>query len=352
ELLKKIGTTQKWMRNYDDAAASYKQALQLNPKNEEAKVDLEALELKRGLRLKAMAGGWEADYTKESYEAMLSYGGIDKLDLNAGYSYADQVYYTRHKVYANGYLFYNPNSYLKLNLAYKDYNYPVDPAVQKPNPDSNAYDIVPIIELEVSHWLRKDLRGTLTYEYFRPSFFYDKDSTADNQKVSAELYYTTPLEYLRLKLMYAVLKDPDPKRTKIKGRGLNMPLGTTAPATDIQYQTQSLLGVGAEYVRGKWNAELKYLPNRDLDSSYKYSLFAGVGYEFTDKITGRFDYVYDEYSSESNYSGKTAKVYLASVFYKLNPSIDLGVGYKFINLPTQNDNAGFLTIAYKTGLGL
>jgi hypothetical protein len=298
-----------------------------------------------------MMGGWEADYTKGSYEAMLSYGGIDKLDLNAGYSYADQVYYTRHKVYANGYYFYNPNSYLKLNLAYKDYNYPVDPAVQKPNPDSNSYDIVPVIELEVSHWLRKDLRSTLTYEYFRPNFFHDKDSSANNHKVSAEVYYITPLDYLRFKAMFALLRDPDSKKTEIKGRNNpNTSLGIAA-STDIQYQIQSLLGVGAEYVRGKWNAEFKYLPNRDLDSSYRYSLLAGVGYEFTDKISGRFDYVYDEYSSESNYPGKTAKVYLASVFYKLNPTIDLGVGYKFIDLPTQDDNAGFLTIAYKTGLG-
>lgn len=351
ELLKKIGAIHAWMRNYDEAEKSYQRALQLSPRDQEARANLKALAQKRGLRFKAMIGGWEADYTRESYEAVLSYSGIERLDINAGYSYADQIYYTRHKMYANGYYFYNPKSYLKLNLAYKDYNYPIDPAVQKPNPDSNSYDIVPIAEIEVSHWFTHVFRGTLAYEYFRPTFFYDKDATANNHKVSTELYYITPLEYLRLKLLYAVLQDPDPKKTEIKGRNnVYTPLGV-ATTTEVHYQTQSLLGGGVELARGTWNAELKYLPNRDLDSSYDYSVLAGVGHDFTDRVSGRFDYVYDRYSSESNYSGKTAHVYLASVFYNLNPSVDLGVGYKYIDLPAKSESAGFLTLSYKTGLG-
>lgn len=350
ELYKGMGTAQKWMKNYKDAAESYKRALQINPRDGEAADDLKSLEQRKGLKLTARIGGWEADYTKSSYEGMVSYGGFDKLDLNAGYSYADQTYYKRSKLYANGYYFYNPASYFKTSLAYKDYNYPVDPAVQKPNPDSNSYDKVPSIEFEVSHWLRDDIRGSLAYEFFRPSFFYDKDSHANNHKISAEAYYITPLKYLRLKAMYAVLRDPDSGRTTIKGRGLNMPAGQVAASTNVKYQTQSLLGGGVEYLRDRWNAEVKYLPNRDLDSSYKYSVLAGLGYDFTDRITGRLDYVYDKYSSKSAYSGKTANVYLASVYYKLNPSVDLGVGYKFIDLPTKNENTGFLTATYKTGL--
>lgn len=351
ELMKSIGTVHKWMRNYAEAEKAYKRAIQLNPRDEGAKADLKALELRRRLNLKVMTGGWEPDYTTKGYEAMLSYSGVDRLDLYAGYGYADQIYYTRQKVYAKGYYFYNPSSYVKLQLSYKDYNYPVDPAVQKPNPDSNSYDIVPVAEFEISHWISRSLRGSLAYEYFRPSFFYDKDSTANNHKVSAELYYITPFEPLRLKLMYAVLRDPDPKKTEIKGRdNLNTALGTAA-ATDVVYQTQSLLGGGVEFSNSGLIAELKYLPNRDLDSSYEYSLLAGVGYEFTERITGRLDYVYDKYSSVSIYAGKTANVYLASVFYGLSPSVDIGVGYKYLNLPNRDANAAFLTISYKTGLG-
>jgi len=302
--------------------------------------------------LKVWIGGWEPDYTKESYEAMVSYRGIDKTDLVGGYSYADQIYYTRHKVYASGYYSYNPGSYLKLNITHKDYNYPVDPAVLKPNPDSNSYDKVNIMEVEVSHWLTRDLRGTLAYEYSVPNFFYDRDSKAENHKISSELYYLPPIDYLRFKLIYALLRDPDPGRTEIKGRNNPDTPSGIATNTDVQYQTQSLLGGGIEFEKGRWDGEIKYLPNRDLDRSYKYSFLAGIGYEFTDNTKGKLDYVYDKYSPESNYAGKTAKVYLASIYHKLNPSIDIGLGYKYIDLPTDNEITGFLALVYRTGMDI
>lgn len=317
----------------------------------EAEGLIEKDKFKRGLQLRAWMGGWEADYTKEAYEAMLLYGGFDQLDLNLGYSYSDQIYYTRHKVYASSYYFYRPDSYFKLYLAMKDYNYPVDPTVQKPNPDSNSYDRVPVVELEVSHWLTKRWRGTLAYEFFRPSFFYDKEETANNHKISTELYYLTPLEPLKAKLIYAILRDPDPDTTEIKGRdNPNTTIGTAA-TTEIQYRSSSLLGGALEFDRDKWSGELKYLPNRDLDNSYKYSVLADVGYQFTSALSARLDYVYDKYSSESNFSGETANVYMVSGFYKLNPKIDLGVGYKYINLPNRDENTGFLSLFYRTGLG-
>lgn len=348
ELLKSMGTTYKWMKRDRDAAEAYGKALKLNPKDREAKDDLESLSLKRGLTLNLMAGGWEADNTKEKYEGMLEYGGLDRTLLNGGYSYSKNAYYSRHKAYANGYYFYSNNSYAKLGVAYKDYNYPTGPTVQ---PDSSAYDKVPSFEVEVAHWFHPVFRGTLAYEFFRPSFLFDTDSKANNHKVSAEAYYITPVDGLRLKVLYAVLRDPDPDKTTIKGRALNMPVGTTAAATSVQYQTQSLLGGGAEVVRGKYSAEIKYLPNRDLDRSYSWSVLAGLGYGFTDRVTGRLDYVHDKYSSKSSQAGKTANVYLGSVFYKLDNRTDLGFGLKHIDLPTANDDTVFLTVAYKTGLG-
>lgn len=351
ELLKGMGTSYKWMKDYEKAKASYKRALELNPNDREAKDDLQSLERRRGLGLTFAAGGNEPDYTTSSYEVALSYGGFDKLDLYAGYGYSDQIYYKRSKVYAKGYYFYDPKSYLQLYVARKDYSYPVDPAVQKPNPDSTSYDIVPVVALELSHWFSDDFRGTLAYEYFRPSFFYDPDTTANNHKVSAEAYYITPMKYLRLKLLYAVLRDPDPDKTEIKGRNNpNTPLGVAA-STQVKYETQSLLGGGVELVTDKWDADFKYLPNRDLDSSYSYSILAGAGYNFTGAVRGRFDYVHDKYSSKSTYSGKTADVYLVSAFYKIDPSVDLGVGYKHIVLPAKTDDTGFITISYRTGLG-
>lgn len=352
ELLKNMGDVYKWMRRYNDASVYYRRALELDPNDREAKEDLADLERKKGLRLRLMIGGWEPDYTTTNYEGMISYGGIDKLDLNAGYGYADQVYYKRSKAYANGYYFYNPVSYLKLGASYKIYSYPTDPALNKPNPDSNSYKDVPSVEVEVSHWFNRSFRGTLGYEYFRPNFFFDTSTYANNHKFSADAYYITPLQFLRLELMYALLIDPDPNATTIKGRNLNEPPGVLAPSTSIKYEAQSLVGGGIEIIKGRWSGDIKYIPNRDLDSSYDYSIFAGVGYDFTDRLAGRLDYVHDRYSSKSIYSGKTADVYLASVYYRLNPSIDLGAGYKRINLPTKDENTGFFTVSYRTGLGI
>ena len=65
-------------------------------------------------------------------------------------------------------------------------------------------------------------------------------------KISTELYYITPFEPLRLKAMYAILIDPNPHKTTIKDRSLNMPVGTTAQTTNVRYQTQSLFGGGVE----------------------------------------------------------------------------------------------------------
>jgi len=348
ELYKSMGTTYKWLRQDRTAAEHYKKALKLKPNDREAKEDLEDLNISRGLTLNLMAGGWEADNTTEKYEGMLEYGGVDKMNLNAGYSYSKNTYYSRHKAYANGYYFYEGNSYAKAGVAYKDYNYPTGPTLQ---PDSNAYDKVPSFEAEVSHWFSSTFRGTFAYEFFRPSFLYDKDTKANNHKISAEAYYITHVDGLKLKLMYALLKDPDPDNTTIKGRGLNMPLGTVASSTSIKYRTQSLLGAGAEYSRSNYEAEIKYLPNRDLDSSYSWSVLAGFAYAFTDKVTGRLDYVHDKYSSKSSNSGKTANVYLASVFYKLDKRTDLGFGAKHIDLPTTNDETVFVTVKYKLGIG-
>ncbi len=344
ELYKSIGTVNKWKKNFSASREAYEKALELKPDDKEAASDLESLKLDRGLQIRGWFGGWEADYTQTSYEAMLSYGGFDRLDLYAGYSYSDQIYYTRDKFYAKGYYFYEPRSYLKFYFAYKDYDYPIDPAVKKPNPDSNSYDKVPTFEVEVAHWLTEDVRGTLIYEFYRPNFFHDKDSTANNHKLTGELYWVTPLEYLKFKVIYAILRDPDPDKTKIKGRN-------GATVTDVTYQTQQLLGGAVEYDRDRWSAELKYLPNRDLDNSYEYSILTSIGYRFTPKLKGRLDYVYDKYSNNSIYANKKAYVYMASGFYKLNEAVDLGVGVKKLDLPTTDETTGFVSVRYKTGLG-
>ncbi|MFQ5736032.1 MAG: tetratricopeptide repeat protein [Thermodesulfobacteriota bacterium] len=349
ELYKDIGTTYKWLGDSSTAVKYYKKALRVHPGDREAKSDLAQIRRSKGLGISLMAGGWEPDYTTSAYELMLSYSGIKDLDLYAGYGFADQVYYDRTKYYAKGYYFYAPGSYFKVNPQFKDYDYPTS---KVPTPDANSYDKVPSVELELQHWVTGDFRVNVAYEFFRPSFFHDTGSHATNHKVTTELYYMTPLKYLRFKLIYAILRDPDPDRTAIIGRDdPNTPVVDVAAATDIVYQTEQFLGGAVEYVRGRWDAEVKYMPNRDLDSSYDYSLLTKLGYRFTDRLAGRLDYVYDKYSTKSNFSGETAGVYMASAYYKLTPGTDIGAGLKYLDLPAGKDTTGFLTLRYKTGIG-
>jgi hypothetical protein len=137
-------------------------------------------------------------------------------------------------------------------------------------------------------------------EYFRPTFFFDTGSHADNIKTGVEAYYITPIDGLFAKVMYALLRDPDPDKTEIKGRNNTATAAGTATQTSVVYRTTSLLGGALEMEKGRWQGEIKYLPNRDLDNSYDYSFLTNVAYRFTSKISVRADYVYDKYSSQSN----------------------------------------------------
>jgi len=306
--------------------------------------------LGNGLSLNAWVGGWEPDYTKKSGEVMLGYKAVPSLHLFAGGGYADQIFYERTKVYAKGYYFYQDKSYLKLYAGYKRYTYPTDAALQRPNPDSSSYEDVPNAEIEVSHRFHERFRGSVYVEYFRPTFYYDKNSNANNLKTGVEAYYITPLDGLRLKAMYAMLRDPDPDKTEVKGRNNSATPAGTATQTSVVYRTTNLLGGAVEVVEGKWQGEVKYLPNRDLDNSYNYSVLTFVAYRFTDKALGRADYVYDKFSNKSNYAGKTANVYLLSSFYEATPAATFGVGVKYIDLPARNDWTGFISLTYKTGV--
>lgn len=351
ELYKSMGSVSKWMKNNSSARRYYEKALTLNPNDTEARADLSDLGKSSGISLRLWAGGWEPDYTVKAYEAMLGIHTIDKLDIYAGYGFTDQYYYEWDKFYAKAYYFYNPRSYIKVAGSLKDYDYPVDPEVAKPNPDSSSYDKVPSFEVEIAHWITQNVRATLAYEYFKPTFFFDTDVSANNHKGSGELYWITPLEYLKLKVIVAVLRDPDPDRTTIKGRPLPNNILVLATATDVRYQTSTLIGGAVELDSGPWSAGVKYLPNRDLDSSYSYSIFSKLEYSFTDRFRGRLDHLYDKYSDESSYSRKDANVYMGSFYYELSDGTEVGFGYKHMDLPTKDDDTGFISLTYKTGVG-
>lgn len=291
-------------------------------------------------------GGWEPDYTKTAYEAMLTYQAAEKLRLNAGYGDAEQVYYDRTKFFAGGYYFYQDYSYLRAHYNRKKYEYPVVPGTVTPNPDSSSYDTVPRYEFEISHYFNKDLRGGLSYELSRPNFFHDKSTTITVHKLSAEVIMAAS-SILRPKLFASTLRDPDSRKTEIRGRdNAATPLGVS-PVTSVTFKTTSLLGAAVEYVENTWEAEIKYLQNRDLDNSYDYSLLSNVSYKIDGNSKLRLDHVYDKFSNESNLSGRTANVYMASYYYQITPSTKFGVGVKHIGVPNRSEDTGFVYLRFK-----
>jgi hypothetical protein len=66
---------------------------------------------------------------------------------------------------------------------------------------------------------------------------------------------------------------------------------------------------------------------------------------------GTVEYLHDEFSSKSNFSGETANVYMVSALYNMNRRTDIGACLKYIDLPTGSESIGSLLISYKTGLG-
>lgn len=343
DLLSKVG-------KFRQAAKNYEKAIELNPEDKKAIDSLHRLRLDRGLKIESWVGAWEVDYTRFARETALSYKGLNDMKLAIGHNYTDEINYKKYSSYLKGTYFYGPDSYIKLALKDRSYKYPVNPKIKIPTPDSTALNTNFYVELEASQDLFKDVNATLTYELTIPKFYYDRAATIRTHKLTAELHYKTPLEFLTAKLYYSVLKDIDGNTTEVKGRD-NTGAGT-AKATDVKYSMFSLFGGALEISKDKLSAEVKYLPNRELDDSYKYSIFTTIGYEINDAFSIKFDHLYDKYSSTSSRANMSGNVYMFSTKYKFAPELDIEAGYKYINIPRRTEGTAFTTLVFRTGLGL
>ena len=349
ELWTGIGTCQERLGHYRDAESAFQRALASAPADREARDDLEGLRARRGLRLRANLGGTEPDSSRAGFEGAVSYGGLDRVDLHAVYAYVDQVFYTSQKVGASAYWFYQGDSYLKLEPALKIYRYPTDVTVQKPNPDSNSYEQLPRVDVEAAHWLTPGVRATLAYQLFAPTFFYDPATRAVNHKLTAEARLL-PWDALRLEAVFAILRDPDPNLTLIRGRPEPGNPAVLAPATSVTYRTTWLLG-GAIGLQGRsWNAEIRYLPNRDLDNSYRESYLLAASVDASEAIRLQAWYIHDVYSSSSTYRGRTADIGMAQVRWQLARELALGAGGKYVDAPTRRGPTLLLSAEWRTGL--
>jgi hypothetical protein len=300
---------------------------------------------RKDLRVRLDLGGTEPGTSKQGFEGVVSYRGAAPYEVQLGYTYTDQVVYTSNRGYVTAYRFYDDElSYVKADATLRKYDYPLSGVA--PNPDSNSYEWVPRGELEWSHRLSEAWRGELQYQIFPANFFWDKSSWAVNNKLSAALAFRA-IPQLTLAARAAVLRDPDPSTTTIVGRKLPNPPPTAncsvppidavciATRTSVSYRTTSLVGGSVALDLGRVGVKAEYLPNRDLDNSYSWSLLSTLDLRLTDAFEVRLQEVHDEYSSLSNFPGHTAEIVMGVAGYKVSEAFRLRAGYKYVDAPTR-----------------
>ncbi|HEY6101377.1 MAG TPA: hypothetical protein VIW03_18205 [Anaeromyxobacter sp.] len=294
--------------------------------------------VRRDLRVRLDLGGTEPGTSKQAFEGVVSYRGLQPYELQAGYSYSDQVVYTSNRGFLTVYRFYDDGlSYLKADATLRKYDYPNAPGSVAPNPDSNAYQWVPRGELELSHRFGPVVRGALQYQLFPANFFHDTSSWAVNNKLSAEVELQ-PVPLLDFGIRAAALRDPDPNRTVV------------APgATRVVYRTTSLVGGWAALVTERVGVKLEYLPNRDLDNSYDWSLLSTLDVRITDKLDVRLQEVHDAYSSVSNFPNRTAEIVMGAAGYQVGDALRLRAGYRYVDAPTRTGGTIIVGLELRPG---
>jgi hypothetical protein len=328
-----------------------------------------AEDLDKGLTARAWLGGTEPGTSKQAVEAQLGYAGFDRLQLQAGAGWTDNIFYSATKAYATAYFHYAPGSYLKGDLSLRRYLYS---GANRPTPDSSAYDLVPRGEVEVSHRFGEVVRAGLAYQLFAPDFFYDQATRIVNHKLTAEAELQLGQGF-SVSGVAAMLIDPDPARTTIKDRplpgaapGTSCTPGVTAvgcaAATHVVTRRELLLGAGGAYRTGLFTANLRYIPNRDLDSGFAGSILSGLELRPADRLAIDLQWILDRYAAASGptFAGKTGNILWARARYQLTPALALGGGLKYVNNPspastspgagTRADATLLLDAEWRTGL--
>lgn len=370
EAWKRIGWSLRGLHRIHEAAQALRHAVELDPKDREAQDDLASLERTRGLGVRAWLGGTEPGTSKQAVEGQLRYAGFDRLELQAGAGWTDNIFYDATKAYATAYYFFGPGSYVKGDASVRRYVYS---GANRPTPDSAAYDLVPRGEVELSHRFSQAFRGALAYQLFAPDFFYDKATRIVNHKVTADAELQLGQGF-SVSAMAAVLIDPDPNRTTIKDRRLpSVPPGTVtcvpgvvvpgcATETHVITRTELLVGGGAAYRAERFTASVRYIPNRDLDSGYAWSILSGLELRPAERLSFDLQWILDRYASASGptFAGKNGNIFWARARYELTPALLVGGGFKYVKNPspastspnagTRSDATLLLDLEWRTGL--
>jgi len=334
--IKEAATLNKWMRNYDDAKAWLQKGMSLAPDDNEANADLADLNKSRSLHVFGSTGGWEVDYARNVQEAGIFVGWVDWLDMYATYSVSERLFFNRKSFSIDMYAFPVYDTYVRLGVRYRSYQYPQ--AAQFP-PDVNAYRDIPAVQLEVSHHYGAGNAISIEAEYFRPNFFWNERIYAHNIKIGASIRNWV-LRPVYVTLVGATLRDPDPE---------SFPGGGTTPsAGSFQYEHIGLVGGGFGFDGGALRAELKYVPNRDLDNSLGWSLFGRVRYDW-ESFGLQYDMLYDQYSASIARTLMVSRVNMLTVIATPLDILEFRLGAKALSRGT-TEVVPFLFVRYRTGI--
>jgi hypothetical protein len=328
-----------------------------------------AQDLERGLSARAWLGGTEPGTSKQAVEGQLRYAGLGRFELQAGAGWTDNIFYEAKKAYATAYYFYAPGSYLKGDLSLRQYAYS---GANRPTPDSSAYDLVPRVEVEVAHRFGDAVRAGLAYQLFAPTFFYDQARRIVNHKVTAEAEVQLGQGF-SITGLAAVLRDPDPARTAIRDRPLpGAPAGTTctpgvpspdcAAATVVVSRRELLVGGGVAWQTEPFTASVRFLPNRDLDAGFAWSVLTGLQLRPRERLSFDLQWILDRYARVSGptFAGKNGNILWARARYEVTPALALGGGLKYVANPSpastsptagaRADATLLLDVEWRTGL--
>ncbi len=349
---KRVAWAQRGLRNFRAAARAFENAVAIDPGDREAQDDLKALRLSRGLIVRAWYGGTEPGTSRTAVDGSLWYGGLDRLELEAGGGWTDDIFYTRYKGFAGVSWFYRPESYVKASGALRRYDYT---GASKPMPDSSAYRFEPRAELEVSHWFSRYLHADLDYQLALPDFEYDPGTWITTHKGALEL--ETRWAGLRFGGTAAALSHPNASKTVVA----HSPSNTTAAPTSVSYRVDALWGAVVSYDAPLWGVGSRFITNRDLDSSYEWSVISSINLQPIDSLSFDFQWVFDHYSVDAGapYTSKYANIVRGEARFGLLTGLVLGAGAEYVNNPgptsttnsrARNDVSLLLSLQQKTGL--
>ena len=166
EVWKRIGWSLRGLHRYPEALEALRTATRIDPKDREAQDDLASLERKAGLAARAWLGGTEPGTSRQAVEGQLRYAGLDRFELQAGGGWTDNIFYDGDQGLRDRLLVLRPGLVREgRSLGEEATSYT---GANRPTPDSNAYELVPRVELEVSHRFGETGPGRARLPALRP----------------------------------------------------------------------------------------------------------------------------------------------------------------------------------------